>query len=279
MGSSANLSLRNAARTCFAERYGKPTFYEDTELSSQLNWKPALRFTIQRYINVFIEPSDSGPYPRRLALLYAHASNYPEPISVYSVCHEAALETPEGKRERKELKNHCFGLVTVDQNGNADVEFTAIPIVQAISDADFKHQTKKLPRGILQPTSEAYVDYASQPVNGVKSLSEVIEGMIRKAGRDSANNGGISDADSKESPAKILDALHDKHEQARAGIGGARSFMNECRNLSHHWPKNKRDAYKKYADCRHHFLDGLHTIQHFRQSMKNVGLSGNLAKN
>ena len=148
----------------------------------------------------------------------------------------------------------------------------------AIAEADFKQQTKDLPRGIRQSASEAFEDYLSKPVNGVKTLSEIVEGMIRKAGRDSAANEGISNAQSRGVPADVLDALHEKHPQARAAIGGARNFINECRNLSHHWPRNKKDAYKKYAHCRHHFLGGLHTIQAFRKAMKNVGLTGNLAK-
>ena len=55
-------------------------------------------------------------------------------------------------------------------------------------------------------------------------------------------------------------------------------FVKECRNLTHHWPKNKKAAHKKYADCRHHFLDGLRTIQAFRTAMKAEGLTGNVPK-
>ena len=55
-------------------------------------------------------------------------------------------------------------------------------------------------------------------------------------------------------------------------------FVKECRNLTHHWPKNKKAAHKKYADCRHHFLDGLRTIQAFRTAMKAEGLTDNVPK-
>lgn len=275
-------TLRDAARASFADRYGNPTFHVEKALGSQLQWVPALRFVLHGHIHVFVEPSDNGPYPRRLAMLYTKAANYHEPIAIYSVCPEAPMDNASDRaadrQARKELKSHGFGLVTVDHNGVAEVEFTAIPIVQAIAEADFKQQTKNLPKGIRQPASEAFEDYLSKPVNGVKTLSEIVEGMIRKAGRDSAANGGISNTQSRGTPADILDALHAEHPQARAAIGGARNFINECRNLSHHWPRNKKDAYKKYAHCRHHFLGGLHTIQAFRKAMKNVGLSGNLAK-
>ena len=274
---SAHSYLRDAARVCFANRYGNPDMHVDKPLNSDLRWVPALRFTLHRHINIFVEPSDNGPYPRRLAMLYTEARNHPELIAVYSVCHEAALETAEGRRERKRLKAHGFGLVTVDANGDAEVEFLAIPIVQAISDAEFKQQTKGLPKSIRQPASEAFEDYLTKPINGVKTLSEIIEGMIRKAGRESATRGHISRADSRKPPADVLDALHGKYDRARAAIGGARKFIRECRNPAHHPPRTKRDAHKKYVRCRHHFLEGLDTIQAFRRAMKDVGLTGGIA--
>ena len=270
--------LRDSARTCFADRYGNPAMYDDKPLHSRLQWVPALRFTLNRHIHVFVEPSDGGPYPRSLAMLYAEANNYPEPIAVYSVCHEAAIDTVAGRQQRKQLKAHGFGLVTVDGQGDTDVHFTAIPIVQAIPDAEFQQQTKGLPKGIRQPAILAFDHYRANPVNGVQTLSELVEGMIIKAARDSAARGGISRADSRRNLADILDALHDRYPNARAAIGGARKFIKECRNLAHHAPKNRKDAYQKYALTRHHFLEGLHTIQSFRKAMKTAGLSGNLAK-
>ena len=250
----------------------------DKPLSRQLAWVPALRFTLHGHISVFVEPSDSGPYPRMLAMKYAEVNNYPEPIAIYCICHEAAIETAAGRKDRRLLKAHGFGLVTVDPNGDTEFQFAAIPLVQAIPEPDFKQQIKGLPKGIRQPASEAFEDYRAKPVNGVKTLSELVEGMITKAGRDSASRGGISRADSRRVPADVLDALHEKYPQARAAIGGARMFIKECRNLTHHWPRNKEAAYRKYAYCRHHFLEGLRTIQAFRKAMKDAGLTGNLAK-
>lgn len=270
--------LREAARICFAERYGNPRMHVNKPLSPKLEWVPALRFSVHKHINVFVEPSDDGPYPRMLAMRSAEVRNYPEPIAIYSVCHDAATTTPSGRADCKRLKAHGFGLVTVDPDGGADIQFPTIPLVQAISEADFKRHLKGLPNGIRQPASEAFEDYQAKPVNGVKTLSELIEGMITKAGKDSATRGGITMAISQSTQADVLDALYNQHGPARAAIGGARKFIKECRNLSHHWPRNKKDAYQRYSDCRHHFLEGLRTIRSFRQAMKSVGLSGNVAR-
>ena len=270
--------LLKAAQTCFAGRYGNPTMYFEKSLSPKLKWVPAMRFKIHRHINVFVEPSDDGPYPRIVAMKHAEVSSYPEPIAIYCVCQQAAIATVRGQKDLRLLQELGFGLVTVDPEGEARVLFPAIPLVQVIPEASFKQQLMGLPRSMKQAVSEAFEDYRAKPVNGVKTLSELVESMIKKAGQDSSMRGGISRAQSRNTPAGVLDALHDQYPQARAAIGGARNFMNKYRNLTHHSPRNKMDAYKKYADCKHHFLEGLSTIHAFRAAMKKAGLTGNLMR-
>ena len=270
--------LRDAARVCFEDRYGHPVMHVDKQLSPKLEWIPALRFTIHRYINVFVEPSESGAYPRILEIKHAEVYNFPEPIAVYCVCPENAITTSAGQKDLRRLKSHGFGLVTVDPLGTAEVLFSAIPLVQSISDAEFKLQLRDLPRGIKQRASEAFVEYRNSPVSGVKILSELIEGMIIKAGQDAVKQNHIQPGKiSHATPAYVLDALYQNFADARAAIGGTRSYFRECRNLSHHWPKKKKDAYRKYADCRHQLLEGIRMARLFREAMKRVNLSGNVA--
>lgn len=271
--------LREAAQSCFADRYGNPTMHINKPLSARLEWSPALRFTLHRHINVFVEPSDNGPYPRIVSIRYADIMNYPEPIAIYAVCPSGAIATQNGQDQLRRLKAHGMGLVTVDTAGNATILFSAIPIVHVIPEDDFKQRLQGLPRGIIrQRISEAFDDYRTKPVNGVKNLSEIVEGMIRKAGKDAAAKSEISNGVLQSGNAAILDALHTKYHRARAAIGGARNFYKECRNLAHHWPNSKKASYEKYTACRHHFLGGLQTIHGFRAAMRNVGLTGNLPR-
>lgn len=268
--------LREAAKSCFEDRYGRPTMHVDKPLSPGLAWVPALRFTVLSRINVFVEPSDSGPYPRILKMKHVEVSNFPEPIAVYSVCADGAVSAPGGLQEMRRLQSHGFGLVTVDPSGTATVVFQAIPLVQSIPEAQVKSQLKGLPQRIKQRASEAFVEYRDSPVNGVKTLSELIEGMVMKAGQDAAKRG--RQIPSQVSVARILDALHMEFPNARAAIGGARRFVNDCRNVSHHWPRNKRDSYRKFVECKQHFLEGVRLVSSFRGAMKNENLSGNVPR-
>ena len=272
--------LLNAARGFFEAHYGKPVMYFGKELHRDLAWVPALRFTIGQRVHVFVEPSETGPYPRILQIRNADVLHFPQPIAVYAVCPEEAVTRSVQLTEMKRLQGHGFGLLTVNAQGQAHRMFGACPLVQVIPQAQFSAETRTLPPTIRRRVSEAFDDYRSQPVNGVRTLSEIMEGLVVQAGKDASKAGHISNAAVRGSVANLLDTLHQVKGfgGARGDIGGARRYIKEYRNPSHHWPRNRKEAHQKYANCRHAFLEGIIQIREFRMSMKKVGLSGSLAR-
>lgn len=272
--------LRDAARTYFEDIYEKPDMHLNSQLHLELEWTPALRFTVHEHINVFVEPCESGPYPQIFSLRSSDVRGFPQPIAIYSVCPEDMTTSPEQRRDLKRLEADGFGLITVDSYGRGKRVLSTIPLVQIISTSEFKREITGLPKKIRQRVSEAYEDYCTKPVNGVKSLSEVVEGLAQQAGSDSVKQKHLSHAQIGNSVASTLDSMHGVNAflPARAQIGGIRSYIQRYRNLSHHWPRNKRRAYQKYSDCRHAFLEGIKQVHEFRRAMRTVGLSGNLPR-
>ena len=272
--------LIQAARTLFEDRYENRAMYVGQKLHQDLEWTPALRFVLSNHINVFVEPSETGPYPRILKLKQAEVRGFPQPIAVYAVCSEEMTTSPEQQSEMKRLQAHGFGLITVDRTGVGTRVFGAIPLVQVIPIAEFKNTIKGLPLRIRQGLSEAYDDYQNQPVNGVKSLSEIMEGLVEQAGNDAIKKSHISKRKLGKSLASVLDSLHDipGFKSIRAEIGAVRGYVKEYRNMSHHWPNSKRKAYEKFSGCRQAFLEGIKQIRRFREAARRVGLSGNLPR-
>ena len=272
--------LRDAARRYFEDWYEYTTMYVDQKLHKDLAWTPALRFVLHRQVNIFVEPSEIGPYPRILEQKHTEVLHFPQPIAIYAVCPEEMIATPKQRSDMKRLQAHGFGLITVNQEGQAHREFSASPLVQVIPKAEYKAEIEGLPKIIRQRIGEAYDDYNAKPVNGVKSLTEVLEGLVTQAGKDAVRKKYLSKSGLGSGLANNLDALHDTKEceNARAAIGGVRSHVQLYRNLSHHWPTDKTKAYKKYSGCRHALMDGIKNIQNFRTAMRAVGLTGNLPK-
>ena len=272
--------LRDAARQFFENLYGNPKMHQDQQLHKDLSWTPALRFTIHEQINVFVEPSESGPYPRILELKAREVRLFPQPISIYAVCPEETLLNTGQGREVRRLEEDGFGLITVDASGTAKRHVSAIPLIQIIPASEIKKELTELTPKIRQRVSEAFEDYCNKPVNGVRSLSEIVEALVEQAGRDAVRKQYIANSAHRHGPADTLDALYQSNHchNIRAQIGGIRSYIAEYRNLSHHWPKDAKRAHKKYSDCRHAFLDGIKHLQRFRDAVKTIGLSGNLPR-
>ena len=251
------------------------------ELHRDLAWTPGLRFTIHGCVNVFVEPSETGPYPRILELKNAEVRNFQQPIAIYAVCPENMISKSDQQSDMKRLQSHGFGLITVDPNGQAHRMFSASPLIQFIPQAEFKGEAVGLSKKIRQRVSEAFDEYNSNPLSGVRCISEVLEGLVMQAGKDAKKKGYLKDNPLPDgSVANVLDALHDVKQckYARASIGGVRGYIHDYRNTSHHWPTSKKKAYEKYTNCRHAFLDGIKKVKTFRAAMKNVGLSGNLSR-
>ena len=271
--------LRTAAHAFFKDLFGGPAMHFNKELHRNLAWTPALRFTFGVYINVFIEPSETGPYPRILELKNAEVRNFPQPITIYAVCPENMISKSDQQADMKRLQSHGFGLITVDSNGQAHRMFSASPLIQFIPQAEFKGEAAGLSRKIKQRVSEAFDEYNSKPINGVKCISEVLEGLVMQAGKEAKKKEYFKDNPLPGgSVANVLDGLHDVKQckNARASIGGVRGYIHDYRNTSHHYPTSKKVAYERYTNCRHAFLDGIKKIKTFRAAMKNAGLSGNL---
>ena len=272
--------LRDAARRYFMNLYGDPAMYVNSELHRDLSWTPSLRFVIHEQIHVFVEPSETGPYPRIFELKVADVRQFPTPIAIYAVCPEESLVAAAQRQEVKRLEGDGFGLLSVDSNGVVTRMVSTIPIIQIIPVSEIKKELVDLTPKMRQRVSEAFEDYCNKPVNGVRSLSEIVEAVVEQAGRDATKKQYVSMSAVANGPAKALDAMYEASQfrPVRAQIGGVRSYIAEYRNLSHHWPRNGKKAHKKYADCRHAFLDGVRQLQRFRVAMKQVGLTGNLPR-
>lgn len=270
--------LHDAAYNFFKDIYQVPNLHVSSELHKDLSWTPSLRFVVQGHIHVFVEFSEDSPYPRILRMRHPDVLQFPEPIAVYSVCPEQVVLDPANQKDIRDMEDHGYGLVMVDQSGVVRRRFTAVPLAQVISNADYKAQLHGLSQKQKQRIAQAYEDYKNKPSTGVTTLTEVVEGLATQAAKEAAKKGWIANAKAKSSIANALDAMFECEQckNTRAAIGGIRAYIANYRNMSHHWPKNKKKAKQRYTECRIGFVDGISQMRNFRNAMKSIGLSGNL---
>jgi hypothetical protein len=276
-GLSSGLTfLVEGAKSYFKSTFQSVPFHTNEVVDKSLNWVPSLHFKINEHLTIICEASES-PYPLMFSMRRQDVLKLQMPISVYCVCPEEAYLAQQA--EAKRLMNHGYGLLTVDAEGNVQRRSACIPLLQQITDEEFHADIRALPRKVRTRLAESFETYKHNAPSGSADIAEVMEGLILKAGREAANKKWISNSAAKPgAPAATLAAMHEapQLQNALAAISAAHAYISMYRNVSHHFPKDKKQAAKKYRDCRHSYLEGLKKIAFVRESFVKVGLSGGL---
>lgn len=271
---SADEFLLEAVKAFLTRAYGSMPFKINSEIDSQLGWVPSLNCTTSSHV-MAIEASEKV-YPLIFRLRRAEMAEVETPIAVYCVCPEEAYLS--NQRDAADLEKHGFGLFTVNSEGVATKKFAAIPIVQHITDSEYDSDVRRLPSKVKRMAKDSFDIYRGNSAAGVASISEVVEGLIMKAAKEACKRKWMSKSQSTGALAGVLVNMKgvSQFRNAEAALSGAQTFVSNYRNSSHHFPKNKKAAHRKYRDCRHGFLDGLRHLQTLSDTFKQVGLSGSL---
>jgi hypothetical protein len=272
--SSATDFLQTAARSYLASAYANPPIGSGDVIDSALGWIPTLNCYVNNQL-MLIEASEK-PYPAIFRMRRAEMAEVEAPIAVYCICPEEAYA--KAQSEASDLEKHGYGLFTVNAAGQVTCKFPAIPIAQHIPDSQYKSDTNSLPPPLKRRMKECFDLYKRNSPAGVSNVSEVVEGLIMRAAKDAVKKTWITNAQSKGALANVLIAMQAAPQFSNADtvLGGARLFVSRYRNNSHHFPKNKKQAFRKYKDCRHAFLEGIRTIVDLRDAMRALGLSGGI---
>ena len=162
------------------------------------------------------------------------------PISIFCVCPEEAYLNDQASA--KELMADGYGLLTVAADGQVQKRATA---TRLCSKFRIRNSRPNYPacRPQFDAGSPSFFDrYQHNAPSGVADISEVLEGLVLRAGRDAARKKIIAASDAKPgAPAITLSALLATKQGQNAGSGdcGAQSYIAMYRNTAHHFPKNK----------------------------------------
>jgi len=271
---SSHATLLAAAKRFFAEHHEVTKIEVGTAIDDKLGWQPSLHFDATDHLVIAAEMSDT-PYPAILRLRHADLMNIDLPIAVYCVCPEDAFLSKDAQPDVHLLQAHGYGLITVDRNHHSMRRFSCIPLIQHIPDDEFKHEIDGLPKKLRARIRDAFDTYRNNAVSGLQDLSEIIEGLIYAAAKGVVRKGWAPKELLTKTTADVLDDLAALKEckAARAGIGAVRGFVKQYRNPSHHFPKNRKQALKKYRSAQHGFRDGLKQIPAFRDAMAGIGIT------
>lgn len=266
-------ALVDSVKAFFEKQYESNAIRRNEEIDGSLRWTPSLHFQANDHVRIAAEVSES-PYPAILQRRHADLMAFREPIAVYCACPEEEFLKKENQADIRRLRDHGYGLLTVDDKKQVTKRHGCIPLIQFIPETDFAQEITGLPRAWRVRLRTSYERYLVDPVSGVQDVSEVLEGLVLSAAKAVERKGWVGKLASMPL-AEMLDELSELKQckPAKAAIGGVRNYVKQYRNPSHHYPKNKLQAYKKYRDAPHAFRDGLKQAHGFRASMLSIGIS------
>jgi hypothetical protein len=267
--------LAEAAAKYFRDRYELNDVKQFEALDPALSWRPSLHFQRNNFVTIAAEVSEETPYPEILRRRRADIIAVHRPIAIYAVCPEEVCLSGDMQSEIKSLRAHGFGLLSVDTGGEVDIRFGCIPLMQHISEQEFRDEIRALPPKFRAALREAYDRYTNDAGSGLEAITQNVEALVKCAGKRTASKKWLDKKVLKQSVATLLDALYDVSQlhNARAAIGGVRGYMTEYRNVAHHAQTSRAKAHKKYQDCHNGFREGIRKIETFRTAFKHLKIS------
>jgi len=258
------------------DKYGKTGFKLQSELDSDLNWRPTIQLKTSRFTTMGVEVSEIL-YPQLLkGVSHDLVADFSDtPVVVCVACPLAVYQADSRQAVVSKLKSHGFGIITADDQGNVIEQVKAIPLIHHISEADFLAKIHDLNPTVRVQARQAYDTYRVNSYQGLQDVAQVIEGLIFGFAKGARKKGWIASV--KSDAAFVLDDLfassNNKLQSQRAVIGGARSFVKFYRNMSSHPPKTTKDAAKLVKECRGGFFQALQVADQLSTAMRNCQLT------
>ena len=270
--------LVDAAIKYFSDYYENPRIKVNEEIDGRLSWRPSIHFKAMHFLTIIVEVSPEKVYPEIFNMQLANILDINIPISIFCVCPEELYLSSNNQKEVKSLKAHGYGLLTVDNTKKTTKRFGCIPIIQHISEDEFKEEINLLPKKIKVELKDAFERYQERSDSGMQKITEIAEAIVLDAGKKSVRKSWISNNTVRGGASDILDEMLQKSQfqNATAPIGGMRSYIKDYRNPSHHAPKSRKEAIEKHRECKHGFCEGIKVIKRFRFAMKQVGIQASI---
>lgn len=276
--SSGASILATSGRKLFSTEYSISQNSMNKSTPASLSWTPAISFVRDKHINVFAEPSEESAYPQMLQLRIGALLSFPEPVEVYAVCPEEVILKPTSQRMIREMREIGFGLISVDSHGEAEFKFKAIPLIQSISEADFRDRITSFTPAQKSEFRRCFDVYKADPISGLAGISNLAEAFVKKMANDAKKQGWLTAAQVKGPTHAVCTNMHrcNQLSSARSVIGGAQGYLSKYRNPAHHRGNSKRQTRQLLLNVKTGFVEGLSTIEGIRAAAKKLGLSGNM---
>lgn len=275
-------AVAKPALSYFKRKFGANGLKIEKPFSVNVPWTPTIQIQSSGTDLILIEVTES-PYP--LVFKSAYPSLLHEEgnraIKVFQACPLEVFHDKKNSKEFRDLKTHGFGLVTVDENGVVDEQFSAAVVIHHIAETKFDSSVKDLPSDVKAAFVNAFAVYRTNARQGLNAGGQVVEALIHQIAAASFELGLLTSYSARAAAADVIDNLYGAGQQKlkdqRACFGGARQFMKLDRNASSHPAKSKKQATVTMQSTKEGFESAIRVASELSKARKSLGIKKRLS--
>ncbi len=261
----------NALAHC-KKRYGANGLKIEEGIDKEIGWRPTFFLRPSKFLILAAEVADIL-YPEALKGAAHDIGHYDFPIAVYQVCPLDAYQNDPKQAKSNLLREHGFGIITVDDEGRVTVQYPCVALAQHISLKQLESELYGLNSVLKVKFRSAHDTYVTNEGQGLQQAGQLVEGLVRSMAKQATTKGYARAFAPTEALAGVIDELYGKplFKNHRAALGAARDFVKEFRNVASHAPKSAKAAAEKIRKCKTGFLDAISVAKKLRQVMQTMG--------
>ncbi|HUZ32469.1 MAG TPA: hypothetical protein VMV19_10270 [Xanthobacteraceae bacterium] len=256
------------------QEWGRNGLGIEIPIAPKIGWQPTFYMKPNRVLMVAVEVGDRL-FPDSLRGAAHDIEHYDFPISVYQACAFDIYQHDPHHDRVDALRDHGFGIITVDGSGRAVIQTRAEPLAQHLSQKRLDDVLKPLtPTPTLKVRFRAaYATYCANVGQGLQAAAQIVESMVVCIAGQAERAGVVPPGTSGKDAALIIDDLYPTGlcHNYRAALGGARNFIRQYRNIASHPARTPRAEADRIRNCKTGFLEAARIACELRDLIRGVG--------
>jgi len=253
------------------QRFGRSGVKTGEEIHSSISWRPT--FHLNKGPVIFAVEVEESLDPMILKLVVNDILHFNRPITVCLACSLELFQSDPKQAKIKELRKNGVGLITVDESGDAVMQFPCIPLAQHFSEEFLSEKLRDLPSRLKIAFQAAHQTFSVNPGQGLQEAGQIVEAIVAAMGEAAVKSGALTASKIKSSAAETIDSLYAVLKQQRAALGGARSFAKTYRNTASHPARSAKGAMTKINLCRDGFFEAVRICRELSEAARTLKYS------
>jgi len=273
MTAGANVPKRNeiedaALRFC-KKQYGSQCLKVAKEIHASISWRPTFHLRKGPVI-VAVEVGEVLD-PTIFKIAANDIVHFNRPVAACLACSLQSFQSDTARPKVKELRRMGVGIITVDNDGEAQLQLPCVPLAQHISEELLSDRVRELSAKLRIAFGDAHRTFLVNVGQGLQEAGQIVEAVVDAMAAGAVRDGKLKAAVLNDTAANRIDALWDALEHHRAALGLARSFLKTYRNDASHPARSAKEAMKKISGCRDGFLQAIGLAKDLSAAMRVLG--------